>query len=68
MCRKCKMCGKAINEAQDLYAIVFVTPGDTYEDNGDIHDVCGVCFAYAYEKLELEDGHNDAERQIYKGC
>ena len=67
MNRICEMCGKTINEVRDMYAIAFVTPGDKYEELGDIHDVCGVCFAYAYELLELEDRHSDTERQIYQG-
>ena len=68
MNRICEMCGKIINEARDNYGLVFVTPSDKYEELGDFHNVCGVCFAYAYEILELEDKHSDTERQIYKGC
>lgn len=68
MNRTCEMCGRTINKAEDSYGIIFLTPGDKYEELGDFHYVCGVCFAYAYEVLELEDKHDDAERQIYKSC
>ena len=63
MNRKCEMCGKTIiNEAKDRYCIVFVTPRDRHVELGDFYYVCGVCFAYAYEILELEDRHDDSER------
>lgn len=63
----CEMCGKTISEVRDSYGLVFVTPGDKYAELGDFHHICGVCFAYAYEILELEDKHSESERQIYKG-